>query len=245
MTNNKIKWEKLLKNPDWYIQIVPELEIIKKEASFKSQSEKENIAEEVYSFFENKLNNGDIALGDKIGNWDKERKPIDTIVIHHTEMVTGLTKDRLSAITLVRLYASYYAKPYDKREIGIVGQPISSGHVRDGKQVFWPYHWMVRMNGKIEQLLYENEIGWHAGNWGINCRSAAIVLDNNYVNSRPNDKVLEAVAGLIRSKYNYISKEKIYGHREVRLLGSTSCPSNLFLSKDNYRGWKEDLLTII
>lgn len=245
MIIDKIKWEKLLKKPDWYIQIVPELEIIKKEALSKSQSEKEKTAEAVYSFFENKLSDGDIVLGNEIGNWDKERKPIDTIVIHHTEMAPGVTKNRLSAITLVRLYASYYAKPYDKREIGIVGQPISSGHIRDGKQIFWPYHWIVRMNGEIEQLLYENETGWHAGNWDINCRSVAIVLDNNYVNSNPDNKILKAAAELIHSKYNYVSKERIYGHCEVRLIGPTSCPSNLFLSKDNYRGWKEDLLTII
>jgi len=241
----KSNWERLLKNPDWYIRIVPELEMIKKEAASRLQFERENLAEEIYSFFEEKLNNREIALGNEIGNWDKERKPIDTIVIHHTEMNPGVTKDRLSAITLVRLYAPYYAKPYDKREINIIGKPISSGHLRDGKQVFWPYHWIVRMNGKIEQLLHENETGWHAGDWDTNCRSIAIVLDNNYVNSRPDEKVLKAATNLIHSKYNYIPKDRIFGHREVRLLGPTSCPSNLFLSKDNYKGWKEELLELI
>ncbi len=245
MDIDKNKWTKLLKNPDWYVDIIPDLEIIKKEAVAKSQAEKKRVAEEIYSFFEEKLNNREIALGNEIGNQDKERKPIDAIVIHHTEMNPGVTKERLSAVTLVRLYAPYYLKPYDEREKGIMGNPISSGHIRNGKQVFWPYHWIVRMDGTIEQLLGENEVGWHAGNWDVNCRSMAIVLDNNYMDSKPNEKVLKATADLIRSKYDYIGKEKIFGHREVRLLGPTSCPSNLFLSKEGQRGWKEDLLYLI
>ena len=203
------------------------------------------MAQEIYSFFEDKLQNQEVALGNEIGVWDKERKPIDAVVIHHTEILPGLTKERLSAIGLVRLYAPQYAKPSHREDTHVIGKRISSGHVREDRQVFWPYHWIVRMDGGVEQLLRESEIGWQAGNWDINCRSVAIALDNNYMNSRPDDIVLKTTAELIRSKYKYIPKDRIYGHREVRLGDPMHCPSNLFLSRKGKKGWKEDLLDLI
>ena len=239
------RWESLLGRPDWYLAIVPELAKIKKEAISLSTERREALAEEIYAFFEAHLNAGRIALGNEVGNWDVGRLPIDRIVIHHTEIEPGLTPSRLSAMTLVRLYAAYYASPYDERDAAVKGRPISSGHVRNGGQIFWPYHWMVRMDGSIESLLNDDEIGWHAGNWDINCRSVAIVLDNDYRESRPTDHVLRSVADLIRQHYARISKDRIYGHREVRLGDPTSCPSNLFLPHDGARGWKEDLLDLL
>lgn len=238
-------WGELFKKPDWYISIVPELEAIKAKARTVSEEEKEEAAEKIYSFFEQKLKGGEIVLGDEVGNWDIERKPIDTIVIHHTEADPRMTLDRLSAMTLARLYATYYARPHDARDAAISGKVISSGHVRDGRQIFWPYHWLVRMDGSVVQLLQDSEIGWHAGNWDINCRSIAIALDNNYLNSKPSEIVLKAVATIIKSHYSFVPKEQIYGHREVRLGEPTTCPSNLFLSSGGQKGWKEDLLDLV
>ena len=245
MEINTQRWEGVIKKPDWYLSIISELEIILQQSLKLSESEKKRLKYKIYSFFEEHLNNDDIALGNEIGIWDVGRKPIDTIIIHHTELPSGLTKESLSAIELLRLYARYYAKPYDERDATVSGKAISSGHVRNGKQVFYPYHWIVRMDGTTERLLEDSEIGWHAGNWEVNRRSIAIVVDNDYNEARPEGVVLQSIAGLIHSYYKDVLKERIYGHCEVRFLGPTTCPSKLFLSKDAYRGWKEDLLALV
>jgi hypothetical protein len=203
---------------------------------------------ELYSFFEEKLKNGKIILGTEKGVWDTERKPTETIVIHHTGGDPGLTPERLSAMELFRLYLRHYAHPYDTgRWPPLAGAPISSGHTRNDQQVFYPYHWLVRMDGSAERLLYDNEVGWHAGNWRVNCQSVAIALDNNYENSVPSKVVLRTVAELITSYYQFVPKNQIVGHREVKrtMPGTTTCPGQLFLSHDSQRGWKEDLLDLI
>jgi N-acetyl-anhydromuramyl-L-alanine amidase AmpD len=144
---------------------------------------------------------------------------------------------------LLRLYATFFANPTYEADKEIKGQPIFSGHFRDGKQVFYPYHWIVRKNGEVEPLLFDNEIGWHAGNWEVNCRSVAIVFDNNFENSTPSKIEIEFVAKLIKEKYPNVTKERIFGHREINT--KTTCPSNLFLTEGDKKGWKEDLLNLI
>src|SRR5216684_6425187 len=109
------------------------------------------------------------------------------IVIHHTSNPPGLSPDRLSAIGLVRLYGPYFANPKSERDRWLQGQPIFSGHMRQNKQVFWPYQWIVRREGRAQRLLYDSEIGWHAGDWDVNCRSVAIALDNDYEETMPSD----------------------------------------------------------
>jgi len=251
MTTRKSKipearWSELFKNPDWYVSFVPESRAIID--SWPTVEERRRLVrEEIYPLFEQLLKEGGIALGDEEGIWDADRKPTDVIVIHHTAGKPGLTPERLSAMELFRLYAEYYANQYENRGIITVGTPISSGHVRGGRQVFYPYHWLVRMDGSVEQLLHDDEVGWHAGNWDINCRSVAIALDNNYENSIPDKTVLRAIADLIRSRYSHIPKERIFGHREVKrtVPGETTCPGNQFLPHDDYPGWKKTLLDLI
>ena len=125
---NKSKWVELARKPDWYLVIRPEYEKLKKQA--EENGENQQLKEEVYGFFEKQLAQGDIALGDKGNNWDSERKPIDTVIIHHTKGSPGISKERLSALTLVRLYASYYADPTDEDDKDITGKPIYSSHFR-------------------------------------------------------------------------------------------------------------------
>lgn len=139
---------------------------------------------------------------------------------------------------LVCLYATYYASPYYEREKHIKGQAIFSNHFKSGHQVFYVYQWLVRMDGKTERLLNDNEIGWQAGNWEVNCRSVAICLDNDFENSAPSDLVLSSVAELIKEKYSQVSFEKIIGHREVN--PKTICPGNEFLT-----GWKWKLINAL
>lgn len=229
---DKKRWEEEIKKPDWYLFITKEYKRLKDLRNKISPEDNKNLKKDIYDFFEQHLIAGDIALGKTGKNFDEERKPIDTIVIHHTHNPPGMSAERLSAIILVRLYAFLYAKK-------MKGNPVYSGHFRNNKQVFYPYHWIIRTNGEIERLLLDEEIGWHAGDWDINTRSIAIVLDNNYEDSIPSDKELSSIVSIIKEHYENIQKERIFGHREINT--KTTCPSNLFLSENN-KGWKEKIL---
>jgi hypothetical protein len=232
---NQSKWEIKIQNPFWYCEAD---EVIKKmnELRLEDKNEFNRTKDRIYSFFEASLKAGKVALGATGNNWDSERKPIDTIVIHHTSNPKGLSNERLSAIGLIRLYALAYAKRKIK-------EPIFSGHWREGKQVFYPYHWMIRSNGIAERLLFDNEIGWHAGNWDINCKSIAICIDDDHEFSVPDRKELQVIARIIQKDYPNVSKQRIFGHREIN--PKTTCPSESFLSTKDTRGWKKDLLDLI
>lgn len=232
---NHQKWIALLKNSDWYMRIYDDYKKLIKKSESSNKKIHNDIKKEIYQFFEDGLTNDLITLGLNGPNWDSERKPVDTVVIHHTKEKPGITWQRLSAMHLVRLYAIYYYQP---DEDDIKGQPIYSHHFRDGKQVFYAYHWLIRMNGDIERLLPDNETGWHSGNWDINCRSVAICLDNNFENSIPPEKVLTATSRIIKENYRDVKKENILGHKQINL--KTTCPGNLFLN-----GWREKLLSLI
>jgi hypothetical protein len=160
----------------------------------KSRTVQGEFKTHLYDFLESQLSRGFIPLGSGSGVLDGDRKEVDTVVIHHTSNPPGLRPSRLSAIELVRLYAPYFANPTVEEDKHLKGQPICSGHVRNGKQVFWPYPWIVRNDGRSERLLRDEEIGWHAGDWGFNCRSVAIALDNDYEYGRPSEAEIAAVA---------------------------------------------------
>jgi hypothetical protein len=237
------EWEQLLREPDWYFPIVSAIEEIKKEYNNKSAAEQDAIKARIYDFFERHIRANDIALDNDPPDADAERKPIDTIVIHHTSNPPGMSRERLSAIELVRLYAPEFAASSRAEDAGMNGRPIYSGHFREGRQVFWPYHWFVRADGTTERLLEDGEIGWQAGNWDVNCRSVAICFDGDFENERPSDEELRAAARIIKEHYPQIARERIFGHREIN--PKTICPSYLFLSGGARRGWKEDLLLLL
>ena len=235
---NEQKWTEAIKHPDWYLQIFDDYKNLTDRVDQKGTGLAEEIKEEMYNFFENNLASNNVALATAGPNWDEERKPIDTIIIHHTKSQPGISWQRLSAMHLVRLYGGYYSSPYNEAEQHLKGQAIFSHHFRDSQPVFYAYHWLVRMDGQIERLLDDNEIGWQAGNWEVNCRSIAICLDNNFENSSPSALVLGSCAQLIREYYPRVSLENIKGHREVN--PKTTCPGNQFMA-----GWKlklEELL---
>ncbi len=129
----KTKWERLLPHPDWYLTVVPELEQIQRGYESKSETEHDALKKELYDFFELHLKNGDIALEKNPPNTDTERKPIDTIVVHHTSNPSGMSKDRLSGMELMRLYASYFYDPKIEADRHMKGKSIYSGHARSGK----------------------------------------------------------------------------------------------------------------
>jgi len=127
---NEQKWLKAIKYPDWYLKLADEYRKLMKKCDESNREISEEIKEEIYQFFETHLTKGDINIGETGPEWDKERKPIDVIVIHHTKNEPGITWQRLSAMHLIRLYAAYYASPYYENEKYIKGQPIYSGHFK-------------------------------------------------------------------------------------------------------------------
>jgi len=239
----KLRWALLLKNPNWYLAILPELEELRKQLVQKSDAEQEPLKIELYDFFTEHLIAGNIALDNNPPDADVERKPIDTVIVHHTSNPPGMTKERLSGMELIRLYAPEFAAPKYEADKKMKERPIYSGHFRNGLQVFWPYHWFVRHDGAVERLLSDNEIGWQAGNWDINCRSVAICFDNDYENTKPSNDEIKAVVEIIKNHYPQVVRERIFGHREIN--PKTTCPSNLFLSNPLHRGWKNDLLDLL
>jgi len=231
-------WSRQFASPTWYLTIVPEIQTWIEQLRKEPVEVQQQCKKELYDFFERQLVEETITLGHDSNWFDADRKPIDMIVIHHTSNPPGMTQDRLSAIELIRLYAPYFAHPTSKEDAHLRGQPIFSGHERRGKQVLWPYHWIIRTDGRAERLLDDRETGWHAGDWNVNCRSVAIALDNDYEWSRPSDVELRSVAKLISSRYSSVPWARVVGHREVN--SKTACPSNLFLGGVG-GGWKNDL----
>lgn len=229
------KWLEAIKYDDWYLRLADDYTNLVRKADESSKQVSREIKEEVYSFFEDNLTSKRVAIGKSGPDWDAERKSIDTIVIHHTKNPSGITWQRLSAMHLIRLYAKSYASEDSVNKKSQRGDAIYSNHFRDGEQIFYAYHWLVRMDGKIERLLNDDEIGWHAGNWDVNCRSIAICLDNDFEDSSPADQVLSSVADLINKEYSQVQTINIKGHREIN--PRTTCPGNRFLDD-----WKEKII---
>lgn len=230
---DKVLWEEATQHPDWYLRVNENRKHLVKLAEGRLQEERREIKDPMYAFIEEKLRQGALPLGKDGENWDEERKPVDSIIIHHTSNRPNLQLTRLNAIHLLNLYVAQYAEPPKEKE-HIKGQPIYSHHYSGGEQVFYAYHWLVRMDGATERLLPDEAVGWQAGDWDVNCRSVAICLDNDFEESSPSEKVIGFVADLIRKHYPHITADHVKGHREVN--PKTVCPGNTFLD-----GWKASL----
>src|SRR6266487_850452 len=223
-------WINKLQHPDWYVRLEAELRqlffpVVHHNPQLKA------FRNQVYGLVAELLANQRIPLAASGQNLDSERKAIDTIVIHHTEEEPEMSLGKLSAIGLIRQYAFQYL---ENNVLGhhVRGQPIWSGHFRDGHMVFFAYHWLIRPDGTAIQLLEDQYIGWHAGHWDTNTRCIGIALSGNYEEDTPPLAQIVATAQIIRDKYAQVQKSRIIGHREVK--GEVTCPGAFFLN-----GWKE------
>lgn len=230
-----LEWEKKVAKLDWHLEVPALMKELSK-LHDHDRAMYDRTIDQIYTFFERQLKQDKVALATTGEAYDTARQPIDTIIIHHTSQKPGLTKDRLSALDLFRLYAPQYAVKEP-----VVG--VYSGHFRYGIQVFWPYHWIVRRNGTCERLLEDREVGWQAGNWDVNCKSVAIVLDGDYEDSEPSEAELRAIVKLIKENYPDVPRDNILGHCEVNK--KTACPSRRFMGDDTHKGWKDRLLAMI
>ncbi|OGZ05272.1 MAG: hypothetical protein A2845_03100 [Candidatus Lloydbacteria bacterium RIFCSPHIGHO2_01_FULL_49_22] len=223
------KWKNAaVKRHDWYRVIYPEFEAILTKYEGSDRSTRKAARDAVYGFFEALLSDGMVILGGEGKDWDAERKPLDTIVIHHTKGESGITWQRLDAMHLLRLYAKSYLSPSTEKKIE--GTPVWSNHFRveEGKRrmVFYAYHWLVRTDGTAERLLNDDEIGWQAGNWGINCRSIGICLDGDFEHTPPPDTMIEGAKRIIQEHYPNVAIDRIIPHRMAN--PKTTCPGDWF-----------------
>lgn len=226
-------WERQLIFPDWYVRLEAEM----RENIFpvvRPGPDLKRFRHQVYELVEEMVERGALPLARSGPDMDAARKAIDTIVIHHTTEEPDIRPGKLSAIGLVRQYALQYLAD-DVLGEHVRSQPIWSGHFRQGQMVFFAYHWLVRPDGRVERLLEDDYIGWHAGNWEINTRSVGLAFSGDYEESAPPAAQVEAAAHLMRSRYPQVACERIFGHCEVAT-GAT-CPGAPFL-----HGWKAALL---
>lgn len=227
------EWFKILAtDPLWYKQIIPFLSSYIGKVPKNDQTEA--LKDRLYDFFADKLESGQIFLASKGPDYDQFRLPIDRVVIHHTSNKPGISQAKLSAIGLLRQYAHDYYAFEDNFGLPTINQPIWSGHFQNGKQVFYAYHWLVRLDGTMERLLEDKYIGWQAGNTDINLRSIGIVLDGDFLDSEPPQAALEGIVKILEDYYPQIKGKNILGHLEAN--HQTECPGKLFLSS-----WKEKI----
>ena len=227
-------WLSRVKDPDWYIELVPYI----KETEKSLRGDEDQVGEfrfEIRRFFETALMDGKVYLAKEGPNLDEQREPIDTIVIHHTSNRPGYRVTYMNAVQLLNIYAPYFTNPTIREERNLQGTAVWSGHFKDGKPSFLAYHWLMRMDGSFERLLSDEQLGWHAGNWDINCRSVGICLDSDYEKMCPADSLLLNLADHIKKHYPKIKASHIMGHCECRK--GTNCPGDHFLTE-----WKSKLI---
>lgn len=199
----------------------------------------------LYLIFEELLETEQVQLGTSKNsyNWDSERQKVDKIIIHHSKSPEPMRSHYLSAMELLRLYAPVYKNPdQTDRNRGITGQPIYSGHYDNvNRQGFWIYHWLVGPDGRTVRYLNDEQTGWQAGDWNVNCQSVAICIDDDVSNRSPSSTELDGVAEVIRSNYSHldIGPHTVLGHNEVRPR-PTNCPGSEFLPL-----WKGQLLQML
>jgi len=225
---NQKYWEENLSRKDWYLRLAKDFKkyIIKPEidegqTSGNRRSDLRKIKREIYYIVNEFYKKNKLYLGKSGENWDKERKLIKYIVLHHTSSSQNIFLSMLSIIQMIRLYIGRYLVKDMKPKV--YGQPLWSNHFRRGKMVFFAYHWLIRSDGSAQRLLQDNQIGWHAGRWPINCASIAICFSGDYENKMPDKKMLDAAVKIIRENYPQVKKKNILGHGETRPK-PTSCP---------------------
>lgn len=229
-TINPKDYVDIFADPKWYLHLQKDLDELfyhydPKTASKKLKQKRHEFKLIVIEL----LDNEKIALAHDGENLDAVRKPIDTIVIHHSATAPTVSLQYINATQLLRLYAPEHSKPGTKE----YGKPIWSNHFYNGKQTFIAYHYIVKRDGEIINTLRDDYIGWHCGNWDYNCRSIAICFLDDLLDARPSDLAIKSAKTIINN-YPYC---QILGHREI--LSSRDCPGNLFLGND---GWKLELI---
>ncbi|OGD09648.1 hypothetical protein A2397_03435 [Candidatus Amesbacteria bacterium RIFOXYB1_FULL_44_23] len=228
-------WMEALSRPLWYKQLQTEI-VSLLFAKNNGDSRQRWIRRQLIATIGCALKAGIIPLSpaDEFADFDSEREPISDIVIHHTEGRPQTTPDELNALGFIFQYTkNFLAGPILGKSVE--NKPVGSGHVINGRQVFYAYHYLVNCDGEVVRLLHDTHIGWHAGNWNVNKRSVGIALAGNFDDCPPPQSQLDAVIDLIRNQYPNIEPQRVYGHYQVNF--SKTCPGITYANL-----WKKTLL---
>lgn len=208
------RWQENLSRLDWYFCLEDDIR------RYLFHSPKSDLERRVrwtlYDLVADGLEKGKVGLGKEGINWDAERKPIEFTVIHHSGTDPDISIFRLSAMGLLRLYVPVYLN--QKEYPQAYEKPIHSHHWRNDEQVFYTYHWLIRPDGTMERLLEDHQIGWHCGNWTINCASVGICLAGNYSLKEPTSSALLSLKKLLKT----YSPVKVMPHHAIN--SRTRCP---------------------
>lgn len=168
-------------------------------------------------------------------DWDAERRPFKRIIVHHSATTPDAKPEEIESYT-TRIYRGRYQ--LDEKSAGgndpyVKGLPIHSNHLVKGRERLITYHHLVYGDGRITTELQplikvKNQwlidmVGWHAGNWQVNCESIAVCLVGTFQDSNPSDKALKALAGLIAYYKQFNPKLLVEPHNQH---SKTSCPGN-------------------
>ena len=173
---------------------------------------------------------------------------VDSIVVHHTTTDT-LTIWELEAFSLLRLYLPLFM---DKDGVGLPfikfliqmhpqlqDQPLApaSGHfmirrneegVEERVHTFVGYHYMIYPDGTVVELLDQDYVGFHAGNYPVNIRSIGIALVGDFSHTEPTPAAQAALKELVTTLNQQLGVQYIDGHSKVRKSGPTVCPGGWF-----------------
>lgn len=229
-----LRWDSALQDPLWYEILRPELETLTF-AEKLQDSRLKWLRSQFYRTIKLALSENRIPLaaGPEKHDFDTEREPINTIVIHHTEGKPETDLDDLNSLGFLRQYtADFMAGTVLGKDV--TGKAVGSGHFMDNRQVFYAYHWLVTQDGQAFRLLDDAYIGWHAGNWNVNKRSIGIALAGNFDKVAPSENEINGLATLINSQYAFVEPQKIIGHYETNF--KKSCPGETFANE-----WRQTL----
>ncbi len=181
-------WHSLFHLSNWYEYIHADLMryILRRDPADSNRT----IRWAIYDCVADALDRDAIALGDTRARTDANRGDVRYIVVHHSGTLPSVSLSRLSAMGLLRLYV-----PSSIRRLRATrrADPVASSHFHRGKQVFYPYHWIIRPNGDTDQLLPDSAIGWHSGDWTVNRTSIGVCLAGDYTTTTPHLPALEAL----------------------------------------------------
>lgn len=186
------RWRRAIRFPDWPVRLEEDLR--RYVLARPADPAEWRLRWLIYDLMADALEAGDAALPAAGPDRDGGRRPPRTVVLHHSGTLPTISAARLSAMGLLRLYAPDAAARRDPAE-------LYSQHFRGGRQVFYAYHWLVRPDARVERLLEDGEVGWHAGDREVNHASVGVCLAGDYTSGRPTPAALAAVDALVRERY--------------------------------------------
>lgn len=223
------KYKKLMTtDPLWYLH--PELNgQLKEYFEEPEEGKSDEFIKEKRAFIQmtgDLLEKGEIKLGEPIEDFDAGRKPIEQVIIHHTDTPEDIEYTYIHGI---HFYTLYVMPIFMDPENSNYGEPVYSGHYdKSGNQVFYGYHYLVKPDGSYKKALKDEYKGYHARS--ANTNSVGISFIGNYDTKKPSDASLQT-AKKIADEY---PNTKLLGHREV--VPGTTCPGDTFLGKDGWKG---------